>query len=167
MLFYVDMSVTFLINKNMTKQTSRSSSNSFINFFKKLKGFFSSPNPQEQVSSVSPDVSDEVADAISEEKNIKKDKLITGNTNSPKHIKPMKIIEYTSARLTFKKDEIEPLRDHDIIRIHVTNDSTTYEMTKKGFYRVFSNVVSSKSYTEIGNYNYKKTPQKALQFMVS
>jgi hypothetical protein len=29
---------------------------------------------------------------------------------------------------------------------------------------VFSNVVSSKSYTEIGNYNYKKTPQKALQF---
>ena len=56
----------------MTKQTSRSSSNSFINFFKKLKGFFSSPNPQEQVSSVSPDVSDEVADAISEEKILKR-----------------------------------------------------------------------------------------------
>ena len=167
MLFYVQINVALLINKNMTNQTSRPSSNSFINFFKKLRELFSSPNPQEQVSSVSPDVSDEVADAISEEKNIKKDKLITGNTNSPKHIKPMKIIEYTSARLTFKKDEIEPLRDHDIIRIHVTNDSTTYEMTKKGFYRVFSNVVSSKSYTEIGNYNYKKTPQKALQFMVS
>jgi hypothetical protein len=96
----------------------------------------------------------------------KKDKLNTENTNSPKHIKPKRIIEYTSARLTFKKDEIESLRDHNIIRIHVTNDSTTYEMTKKDFYTVFSNVVSSKSYTEIGNYNYKKTPQKALQFMV-
>ena len=166
MLFYVSINVTLLINKNMTNQTSRSSSNSFINFFKRLKGFFSSPNPQEQVSSVSPDVSDEVADAISEEKNIKKDELNTENTNSPKYIKPMRIIEYTSARLTFKKDDIEPLRDHDIIRIHVTNDSTTYEMTKKDFYTVFSNVVSSKSYTEIENYNYKKTPQKALQFMV-
>ncbi len=150
----------------MTNQTSRSSSHSFINFLKKLRGFFSFSSSQEQGNSVSPDVSDEVTDAISEEKNIKKDKLNTENTNSPKHIKPMKIIEYTSARLTFKKDEIEPIRDHDIVRIHVTNDNDTYEMAKKDFYIVFSNVVTSKSYTEIGSYNYNKIPQKALQFRV-
>ena len=74
--------------------------------------------------------------------------------------------KYSAARLTFKRDEIEPLDWHDKIRIFVSNEGCNYEITKKDFYDVFDNVVESKSYKEYGNYNYQKTPSKADQFLV-
>jgi hypothetical protein len=76
------------------------------------------------------------------------------------------MIEYTASRLTFKRDEIELLNDNDYIKIHVTQDNTSYKMTKREFYQTFDNVVNSKSYREIGNYNYIKTPNKALQYLI-
>ncbi len=75
--------------------------------------------------------------------------------------------QYSAARLTFKRDEIEPLDWDDLIRIHVTNEGQTYEMTKKDFYNVFDNVVRSKSYRIYGNYNYHPTPSKAFQFLAN
>jgi len=74
---------------------------------------------------------------------------------------------YTSARLTFKRDEIEPLDWDDIIRIYVSNEGRTYQMTKREFYEVFDNVVQTKSYKEYGNYNCEPTPSKANQFIVA
>ena len=76
------------------------------------------------------------------------------------------MIEYTATRLTFKRDLIEPLDNQDYIKIHVTNDNASYKMTKREFYETFDNVVKTESYTEIGNYNYGKTPSKALKHLI-
>ncbi len=75
--------------------------------------------------------------------------------------------QYSAARLRFNRDEIEPLDWNDSIRIHVTNEGSTYEMTKKEFYDVFDNVVRSKSYRIHGYYHYHTTPSKAFQFLVN
>lgn len=75
------------------------------------------------------------------------------------------MIEYTATRLTFKRDEIEQLNDDDYIKINVIQDNASYKMTKREFYQTFDNVVSSKSYKEIGSYNYLKTPKKALKYL--
>jgi len=71
---------------------------------------------------------------------------------------------YESARLTFKKDVIEPLSMDDEFTVYVSNDGGSYTMSKRDFYRVFHNVVKSDSYSVLGNYNYKQTPQKAQEF---
>jgi len=76
------------------------------------------------------------------------------------------MIEYTATRLTFKRDEIERLNDDDYIKIHVIQDNATYKMTKREFYQTFYNVVSSKSYKEIGSYNYRITPNQALKYLI-
>ncbi len=76
------------------------------------------------------------------------------------------MIEYKATRLTFKRDEIERLNDDDYIKIYVSQDNATYKMTKREFYQTFDNVVSTKSYKEIGNYNYGKTPKKALKYLI-
>ena len=76
------------------------------------------------------------------------------------------MIEYTATRLTFKRDEIERLNDDDYIKIYVSQDNATYKMTKREFYQTFDNVVSTNSYKEIGNYNYGKTPKKALKYLI-
>ena len=73
---------------------------------------------------------------------------------------------YSSTRLLFKRDEIEKLSWEDKIRIYSSNDRQTYEMTKREFYDVFSNVVKTKSYKENGIYHYHKTPAKAFRFIV-
>ena len=39
-------------------------------------------------------------------------------------------------------------------------------MTKKEFYETFNNVINSKSYKEFGNFNYPKTPSKALKYIL-
>lgn len=75
-----------------------------------------------------------------------------------------KIARYYSTRLTFKKDEIERLSERD--EIIIDTPEGTYKMTKADFYRVFDNVVMTRSYLEIGSYNYKTTPSKARQFLV-
>jgi hypothetical protein len=76
------------------------------------------------------------------------------------------MIEYTATRLTFRRDEIEQLNDGDYIKIHVSQDNATYKMTKREFYQTFYNVVSSKSYKEIGSYNYPITPNQALKYLI-
>ena len=37
----------------------------------------------------------------------------------------------SSKTLFFKRDEIEALRDEDYFQVHVTNDNSSYKMTKK------------------------------------
>ncbi|ALU73839.1 hypothetical protein F7642_04500 [Tenacibaculum finnmarkense genomovar ulcerans] len=75
-------------------------------------------------------------------------------------------ISYSSTRLLFKRDKIEKLSLENKIRIYSSNDQQTYEMTKREFYDVFSNVIKTKSYKEKGVYHYLKTPKKAFQFIV-
>lgn len=74
---------------------------------------------------------------------------------------------YSSTRLLFKIDEIESLDWHEKFSVYSSNDEYTYEITKKEFYDVFSNVVKTKSYIEEGICHYVKTPAKAFQFIVS
>ena len=69
------------------------------------------------------------------------------------------------ARLTFKKELIDPLKPNDVFEIYVRNDDETFIMSKNEFHNYFSNVVISKSYNDIGNYNYMKTPSKAYKFL--
>jgi hypothetical protein len=73
---------------------------------------------------------------------------------------------YSSTRLLFKRDIIEPLKWEEKFQVFASNDNSTFEMTKREFYDIFSNVVKTKSYLNKGNYNYPKTPFKALQFIV-
>lgn len=70
------------------------------------------------------------------------------------------------ARLTFKKDLIEPLNDNDSFEIFVSNNNERFRMTKKEFHQVFHNVIASDSYKKNGTYNYEKRPAKALKFLV-
>lgn len=76
----------------------------------------------------------------------------------------MKTIHYSCTRLTFKRDEIEPLQLVDIIKIETSTG--TYKMTKEEFYTVFDNVIQSKSYKEKGIYHYPVVPEKAKQFLI-
>ena len=58
------------------------------------------------------------------------------------------MVEYSFSRLCFKADVIEPLNDDDIFAVHTPDG--TFQMTKADFYRVFPNVVASKSYRDSG-----------------
>ena len=71
--------------------------------------------------------------------------------------------EYKATRLLFRAEVIEPLEDSDVFRVHTPEG--TFSMTKADFYRVFSNVVKTKSYRDRGIYHYPITPAKALQFL--
>ncbi len=75
------------------------------------------------------------------------------------------MVEYSCKRLCFRADIIEPLKDTDCFTIHTPNG--TFQMTKSDFYRVFHNVVKSKSYQDNRIYHMSKPPQKALQFLKS
>lgn len=76
----------------------------------------------------------------------------------------MKNIKYTSSRLCFKADEIEPLNDSDVFIIQTPQG--TFQFTKVEFYREFSNVTKTKSYRENGVYHYSVTPKRALSFLI-
>lgn len=76
----------------------------------------------------------------------------------------MKKIKYTSSRLCFKADEIEPLNDSDVFIIQTPQG--TFQFTKAEFYRKFSNVTKTKSYRENGVYHYSVTPKRALSFLI-
>ena len=76
----------------------------------------------------------------------------------------MKNIKYTSSRLCFKADEIEPLNDSDVFIIQTPQE--TFQFTKAEFYREFSNVTKTKSYRENGVYHYSVTPKRALSFLI-
>ncbi len=71
--------------------------------------------------------------------------------------------EYKATRLLFRAEVIESLADNDFFSVHTPEG--TFSMTKADFYRVFSNVVKTKSYWEKGVYHYPTTPKKALQFL--
>ncbi len=75
------------------------------------------------------------------------------------------MIEYTSSRLCFKADLIEPLKDNDSFIVHTSNG--TFKFTKVDFYRAFSNVIETKSYQEGRMYSYKYPPKRAMQFLIS
>lgn len=76
----------------------------------------------------------------------------------------MKKIKYTSSRLCFKADEIEPLNDSDVFIIQTPQG--TFQFTKAEFYREFCNVTKTKSYRENGVYHYSVTPKRALSFLI-
>lgn len=72
---------------------------------------------------------------------------------------------YYSNRLIFYRDIIEPLGDNDIFEC-ITPEGT-FAMSKKDFYRVFSNVANNVTcYIRDGKYSYSKTPEKARQFLI-
>ena len=75
------------------------------------------------------------------------------------------MIEYTSSRLCFKADLIEPLKDNDVFVVHTLNG--TFKFTKADFYRVFSNVIETKSYQKGRLYSCKYPPKRALPFLIS
>lgn len=75
------------------------------------------------------------------------------------------MIEYTSSRLCFKADLIEPLKDNDVFVVHTPNGS--FKFTKADFYRVFSNVIETKSYQKGRLYSCKYPPKRALPFLIS
>ena len=72
------------------------------------------------------------------------------------------MVEYSYYRLCFKADIIEPLNESDLFAVHTPKG--TFQMTKADFYRVFRNVVISKSYSERGIYHYPTVPNKAKPF---
>lgn len=75
------------------------------------------------------------------------------------------MVEYTSSRLCFKADLIEPLKDNDSFFVHTPDG--TFKFTKVDFYRVFSNVIETKSYQEGRLYSYKYPPKRAMPFLIS
>lgn len=75
------------------------------------------------------------------------------------------MIEYTSSRLCFKADLIEPLKDNDVFVVHTPNG--TFKFIKADFYRVFSNIIETKSYQEGRLYSCKYPPKRSMQFLIS
>ncbi|MCX6606869.1 MAG: hypothetical protein NTV52_25255 [Acidobacteria bacterium] len=72
---------------------------------------------------------------------------------------------YSFSRLGFRRDVIESLgQDHPF---RIVTPIGTFQMTKSEFYREFSNVVNSKSYSERGLYHYPTLPAKAEQFRIA
>lgn len=75
------------------------------------------------------------------------------------------MVEYdTNNGLDFEADLIEPLKDNESFIVHTPNG--TFKFTKADFYRVFSNVVKTRSYQEDRIYHYTHLPQKALPFLI-
>lgn len=75
------------------------------------------------------------------------------------------MVEYEYSRLCFKADLIEPLKDNDSFIVCTLNGN--FKFTKADFYRVFSNVIETKSYQKGRIYHYPKTPKKAMPFLIS
>ena len=82
-----------------------------------------------------------------------------------------KTFEYTSTRLTFRKDVIEPMDFDDILIINVLgaqnpDNNGRFKMTKRQIYQTYDNVIKSVAYNRDGNYNYKQTPYSAQLYRV-
>jgi hypothetical protein len=74
------------------------------------------------------------------------------------------VTTYKFSRLCFKRDVIEALGPTDTFRVETPVG--TFQMTKADFYRVFPNVVQSRSYLSDGIYHYRKLPGRAEEFRV-
>ena len=79
------------------------------------------------------------------------------NNNTPNYW------EYST--LYFSKKKIDPLLEDQKFTIRVKKTKESFTMTKREFYRVFDNVVTSDSYKVNGSYTYSNIPQKAYQFL--
>ena len=84
----------------------------------------------------------------------------------PTDPRPNNIIHYECARLSFKRDIIEPLTQKESFSIHVSHIGETFIMTKEEFYKTFDNVASSKSYRKYGIYSYTQIPKKTYKFLM-
>lgn len=71
---------------------------------------------------------------------------------------------YRHTCLCFKADQIEPLPMDGSFR--VTTNAGTFQMTKAEFYRVFANVLLTRSYRAPGGYHYSVLPQRAERYRV-
>ena len=76
--------------------------------------------------------------------------------------RPSYIWEYE--KLTFSKKKIDSLLPDEKFTIRVKKTKESFTMTKREFYRVFDNVVNSKTYLEKGYYSYTTIPRKAYIF---
>lgn len=75
------------------------------------------------------------------------------------------VASYKFSRLCFRRDVIEALAPHDSFRVETPVG--TFQMTKADFYRVFPNVVKSRSYAEDGIYHYRKLPSQVEEFRLA
>ena len=73
------------------------------------------------------------------------------------------MIEYSSSRLCFKADVIEPLNNYDIFAVHTP--CGVFQMTKAEFYNTFPNIVKTESYRKGRLYSMKSPTRKAMQFL--
>ena len=87
----------------------------------------------------------------------REDKAKGGINNTPNYW------EYST--LYFSKKKIDPLLEDQKFTIRVKKTKESFTMTKREFYRVFDNVVTSDSYKVNGSYTYSNIPQKAYQFL--
>ena len=78
-------------------------------------------------------------------------------------IKENSMIEYSSSRLCFKADVIEPLNNYDIFAVHTP--CGVFQMTKAEFYNTFPNIVKTESYRKGRLYSMKSPTRKAMQFL--
>lgn len=91
-------------------------------------------------------------------------RLFSGEMVTPSET-PKVAAFYSSSRLRFKRDVIEPLEMNDLFRVDTPHGS--FQMTKAEFYRDFKNIVESASYRERGEYHSKNPPKKAQKYLVN
>ena len=91
-------------------------------------------------------------------------RLASGDVTAVESGRPVPAATYKFSRLCFKRDVIEALGPHESFRVETPVG--TFEMRKADFYRVFPNVVKSRSYAEDGIYHYRKLPSQAEEFRV-
>jgi hypothetical protein len=79
-------------------------------------------------------------------------------------VTPAPVATYKFSRICFKRDVIEALGPNDSFRVETPIG--TFQMSKTEFYRVFPNVVQSRSYSQDGIYHYRTLPRQAEQFRI-
>ena len=77
---------------------------------------------------------------------------------------PPPVVTYKFSRLCFKREIIESLGASDAFRVETPVG--TFQMTKGDFYKVFPNVIQSRSYAQDGIYHYRKLPSQAERFRI-
>lgn len=92
-------------------------------------------------------------------------RLASGDVAAAESGRPAPAATYKFSRLCFKRGVIEALGPQESFRVETPVG--TFQMTKADFYRVFPNVVKSRSYAEDGIYHYRKLPSQAEEFRVA
>jgi hypothetical protein len=92
-------------------------------------------------------------------------RLAPGNVAAVGSGRPDPVETYKFSRLCFKRGVIEALGPQESFRVETPVGK--FQMTKADFYRVFPNVVKSRSYTEDGIYHYRKLPSQAEEFRIA